>query len=214
MTGNSVEIIIASIKDIENINQIPLGCKTVYTTPELVQDLGLMRSVKGGKFDIYVMVDFPKGIKNGVDKFKGMDTNFFLVDGFDIILNPSAIDPNKEISNIHSFIKEMVSSNADICYTINASMREKENIVKCAKSFFKNKPTKIKLESQSTLQPTKANLEVHKNTVEILRKHCTVPIVVSGNINKKICAELAGIHKIGMSLEQYRKISKKEENHE
>jgi hypothetical protein len=212
MIGNSVEIITTSVQDIKNLKSIPLGCKTIYTTPDLVQELALTRSLQNDKYNIYAMVDFPKGSKDGTDKFKGMDTNFFLVDGYDIVLNPSNPNPAKEIEDIHSFIKQMVSNTIDICYTINVSMREESNIIKCAKSFFKNKPTKIKLESQPTLQPTKANLEVHKKTIEILRKYCTVPIVISGNINKKIYDELAGVYKIGMSLEQCNKILQAEKD--
>ena len=104
----------------------------------------------------------------------------------------------------------MINPHAEVCYTINASSRTEEEINVCAKAFSKISPSKIKLESLTTVQPTKANLETHKNTIALIRKSCTVPIVICGNITHGIYKEFSSMHKIAVSPEQYHTMKKLE----
>lgn len=222
MIGSCIELIAPTEEDLKEADKIAAanGCRTIYVTPNLVQIAGVARSLSGGKYKIYVMVDFPKGSKYGMNKFNGTSTDFFLADGYDVILTPnrSLHDLEKEIVSIHSFVKRMISEHVDVCYTINVSTRSEEEIKTCAMTFHKNPPTKIKTEASATVQPTKANLDVHKSTIGGFRKYCTTPIVVSGNINYGIYKELKSSCKIAVSPKQYEQMRKQEkaeqENHE
>jgi len=218
MIGSSIELIAPTEDELKKADQIAsqIGCRTIYVTPNLVQIAGVARSLSNGKYSIYVMVDFPKGSHSGMDKFKSTSTDFFLADGYDVVLTPNKFgkEIQIEIENIHSFIKEMISAHVDVCYTINASMRDNDQLEKISKTLHKNPPTKIKTESNPTVQPTKANLEVHKNNIETIRKFSTVPMVISGNINYNIYEELHKSNKIAISVKQYEQMKKQKEINE
>jgi len=215
MIGSSIELIAPTEKELKEADKIAssIGCRTIYVAPNLVQIAGVARNLSGGKYAIYVMVDSPKGSKYGMDKFKGTSTDFFLADGYDITLTPgrSNHETIQEIVSIHSFMKQMISPHVDVCYTINASMRTDEQLECLAKTFYSNPPTKIKMESSPTVQPTKANLEVHKNNIKTIRNFCTAPLVVSGNINYNIYDELRSSYKIAISTKQYEQMKKQKE---
>jgi len=215
MIGSCIELIAPTEEELKAADKIAssIGSRVIYVTPNLVQVAGVARSLSNGKYAIYVMVDYPKGSKYGMDKFKGTSTDFFLADGYDIILTPDrgAEGLKKEIVSIHSFIKKMVSQHVDVCFTINVSTRDEEELEKCASTFYNNPPTKIKTEASATVQPTKANLDVHKKTIEIMRNYCTTPIVISGNINYNIYKELKSSCKIAVSPKQYEQMKKQED---
>jgi len=215
MIGSCIELIAPTEEELKKADKIAasIGCRTIYVTPNLVQIAGVARSLSGGKYSIYVMVDYPKGLKYGMDKLKGTSTDFFLADGYDIVLTPNRNphDLKREITDVHSFMKKMISPHIEVCYTINASLRSKEELENFASVFYKNPPTKIKTESNATVQPTKANLEVHKRNIDTIRTKCTTPIVVSGNINYNTYKELNSTCKIAVSIKQYEQMKKQKQ---
>lgn len=215
MIGSSLELIATTENELKEADRISsIGCRVIYVTPELVQMAGVARSLSNGKYKICVMVDYPRGSKYSMDKFKGTSTDFFLADGYDIILTPDKKDSDitKEINTVHSFVKRMVGQYTEICYTLNASMREEHEIEACAKAFFKNPPSRIKIESQAVVQPTKANIDTHEECVSLIRKHCTSPIVISGNITYDIYERFRATYKIAISPKQYHQMAIKEQS--
>ena len=207
MIGSCIELITTTEAELKEADKIAssIGCRTIYVVPNLVQIAGVARSLSNGKYKIYIMVDHPKGLHYGMDKFKGTSADFFLADGYDITLTPnrSRSDIEKEVTNTYSFIKEMIGSHVDVCHTLNVSIRDEEELALCGGAFYKNPPTKIKTESSPMIQPTKANLVTHCRTIEILRKHCMAPIIISGNVNHEIYNKLRTSCKIAVSPKQY-----------
>jgi hypothetical protein len=214
MFGNSVELIALTEDELKRADKIAssIGVKCIYVAPELVQVAGVARSLSGGIYKIIVMVDSPKGSKRGMEKINGSNTDFFLVDGYDITLTPgmSATSIESEVRTLSTFIKQMVNTSVELCYTINNSMRNDGEVIALAKSFYKMPPTKIKTESQTRVQPTKANLDVHKNTIKLMREHCTIPMSICGNVTYDIYNELQGAHKVAISPDQYERIKSDE----
>lgn len=206
MIGSFIELTATTEEELKEADEIAhIGSGTIYIVPELIQMSGVARSLSNGRYKIYIMVDYPKGTKYAMDKFKGTSTDFFLADGYDVVLTPGKT-PSEiaiEVKLIHSFLKQMVNPHVELCYTINASMRSAEEIAACAQTFFTFPPTKIKLESQAVVQPTKANIEAHKETIKLIRKYCTSPIVVAGNVDYKMYRAFATTNKIAVSPKQY-----------
>jgi len=215
MTGSFIELIATTEDELKEADKIAANgsARTIYVMPGLIQIAGVARSLSNGKYKIIIMVDYPKGSHYGMDKFKGTPTDFFLADGYDIILTPgrTPTEVENEIKIVNSFIKTMISQHSMVCYTINASMRNQAEIEACARAFSSSPPGLIKLEASTTVQPTKANLEVHKNTIKLIRNSCTSPIAVCGNVTYGIYKEFSSIHKIVASPEQYRVMKKQEE---
>jgi len=204
-----IELIAVTENELKEANTIALaGCGVIYVVPELIQMAGVARSLSNARYEICAMIDYPKGECEGVAKFRGVQTDFFLTDSYDIVLTAN-LNPSKiahEISSIYSFIQTMINPHAKICFTINASMRTSESIEMCAKAFMKHPPSKIKLEASPTTQPTKANVGVHKKTMKLIRQHYVSPIVISGNISYKAYKQFAIINKIAVSPQQYYKL--------
>jgi len=167
-------------------------CGHMYVTPEIVSSAAVARTMIGASYKMHVMVNYPKGNKYGQDKFAGTRTEFFLVDGYDIVLTPGCDHGMimKEVESLKKFVLQMISPVSELSFTINQSVRTPEEIEWCAKAFFANPPTRIKLEAQTKIQPTKATVEVHSETIKAIREHCQSPIVVCGNVNYKIYSEL------------------------
>lgn len=215
MIGSCIELIASTEEELKEADKIASsnGCRVIYVAPNLVQIAGVARSFSGGKYKIHIMVDHPKGSKYGMDKFKGTSADFFLADGYDITLTlgRSKSDIENEIINTYSFIKKMIGPHIDVCYTLNVSGRSEEELAICGSVFHKNPPTKIKTESSPTVQPTKANSDTHRRTVEILRKYCMAPIVISGNVNYNIYNNFRTSCKIAVSPKQYEQMKKYEQ---
>lgn len=160
------------------------GCKYMFVTPELVNAIGVYRGVNNGKYKIIVMVDYPKGSTYGTDKFKGMPAEFFLTDGYDLILSHSNIDKLvAEAKSLHSFVKTMIGSTYITCFTINRSLYKDNDLSPLYSELSSLVPDMVKIESSPKVQPTKANLDTHQQTISDIRSHYNGNIIVSGNID-------------------------------
>jgi hypothetical protein len=180
-------------------------CSTLLITPEIINEAAMTRTMLQGGWKIYVMVDYPRGQRYGMDKFKGTVTEFFLSDGYDIILTCEGSTSNtiKEIRSVTSFIREMINPMADIIMTVNRSMRGDEEFGACIDACRETRVNYIKTEAQPKIQPSSASLEVHKNTIESIRTRCQTPVIVCGNVNFKIYDGLmAQSVKFAMCLDQ------------
>lgn len=214
MIGSSIELVVtneAELKEADALaSRLPIRC--IYVMPEMVQVAAVARSLSNGKYLIFAMVDYPKGSKYGIGKFNGTKTDFFLADGYDIILTPDRPkdEIEREIKNIHAFVKEMINNQVNVCYSLNVSMRADEEIEVCSKMFAKSPPSKIKLEASTTVQPTKANAGVHAKTIETIRKFCTTPITVCGNVDYKCYLEFCPKYKIAVSPKQLKDMQRTE----
>jgi hypothetical protein len=159
------------------------------------------------------MVDYPKGSNFGVNKFKHAGVSSFIVDGYDIILNPESPGDNaaNEICDIHSFIRRMIDEHVDICYTISCAARTDEDISHIACTLKDIAATKIKLEAQTSLQPTKANIDTHQHHIDLIREHTATIITICGNVDYNTCDMFMPIYKVALSPQQMEKVLEDEE---
>jgi len=185
-------------------------CSAMHITPDIIDEAVIARELTKSNYKIVVMVDYPRGSKYGVDKFKGTTTDFFLADGYDIVLTPgrNENDINSEAKSIVSFIKEMVNPMATVCLTLNRSMREDVEFMTCLRACLAQIPHFIKFEANPKIQPSLANLEVHDNTVKMVRNLNAVPLVVCGNVNYKVYDGLLAVGDLqfAVSLDQAQRL--------
>lgn len=179
----------------------------MYVLPEMVNAAAMARIMSNGKFKIFAMVDYPRGIKTGIDKFHGTSTDFFMADGFDVVMGKisdvSAIW--NEVHLISKFIRDMVNPVSDVCLTINRSSITNNELMQYAMAIHRHPVDKLKIESLTRLQPTKANFKTHSEATSIIRPHCQTPITLCGNINKKIYNEIEGCN-LAVSPQQLKDI--------
>lgn len=194
MLENRFEVVTVNEQEIKELSRLynMYNFMSVYVTPDLVNLAAVMRSHINGKFKIYAMVDYPKGIKKGINKFHGTSTDFFMSDGYDITISgfTNQSDIWNEIQILKKFIHDMVNPVASICFTVNRHAMSNDFLMECAKALHKHPADRIKMESLTRLQPTKANFKTHSEALDIVRQHCRVPISLCGNINKKIYNEI------------------------
>lgn len=180
-------VVITSEKDLNDLKLLysKMRFSCLMTVPELIQFSGVFKSFVGGKFDIIALVDYPKGSKFSCDKFKGVSSEFFLVDGYDITLSieKTASEVCTEIKEIYTFIRQMIGENLKIIYTLSMAQRDHDSIGRICDAINSYPPNYIKLESLTTLQPTKANLEVHQSNIELLKRYTSKEIIICGNIH-------------------------------
>lgn len=181
-------------------------CTTIFITPDIITEAVLARQMSGAAFDIIVMADFPRGQQYGMDKFKGMNAEFFTADGYDITLNTtrSYRDIPNEIRTVCSFVRDMINPVAKISLTLNRSSRQKDNeYMHCVDACVKSRVNMLRIESNPKVQPILANLEMHKHTVDMIKKSHSIPLVVCGNVNYKIYDNLMSRSvKYAVSLDQ------------
>ena len=195
--GQRFELIIIDEKELQSSTLLfrQYTFKSMYIVPELVTAAAVSRSHLNANFDIYAMVDYPKGSKKSTNKFHGMSTDFFMADGYDIVL--SNYDTHDklyhEIKEVSTFVKNMINPVAKICLTLNCSEKDDKSIQSCVEAAKNYGIDKIKLESLTRLQPTKANSKTHLENVSNIKQLCSIPIILCGNVNKKIYNEMNNI---------------------
>ena len=207
MDCTNIEFVVTDERDIEEATRLSCqhGIKTMYVPSEQVRFAALCRQMVGSKHKIYALVDWPKGDIRGTNKFQGTKTDFFFADGYDVILSPitNESDIILEVKNIHTFIRGMISNIADICFTVNVSSRNDDDLKILAKTFREHQPSRIKLESLTKLQPSKANIKTHEYFINLLGGICKIPIIICGNIDVNIYKQLK-LHKMAVSVEQFK----------
>jgi len=176
----------------------------VYALPQLINAVVVFRAHINKRFKIYSTIDYPDGKNNGIDKFKGLNVDVFMVDGYDVVLGPnhSSGSVAAETSNIVSFIRKMVNPVTEVCFTINRSKLCDDKTRAYAAAIEKSAANKIKLEASTNVQSSKACFKSHLDTINIIREVCGTPIAVCGNVNKKIYDEINAGEMV-FSVKQY-----------
>ena len=194
LIGNRFEVIALKEQEIYETNELykHYPFHTLYVLPELINIAAMNRQHINATYLIYTLVDYPDGSKYADRKFHGMHTDFFHVDGYDIVLSPihDVSKIKREIVQVVQFTKQMINPMAKICLTLNRSLRTDQELKICLDTIRMNPVTKIKLEALTRLQPTKANFQIHHDTLQLIGPQYKTPIMLCGNINKKIYIKL------------------------
>lgn len=214
MNRSYLELVVASEDELHKANKLAekYRCRAMYVPQELTDIACMSRSFSKGRYKIYSMVDYPKGSNFGVDKFKHAGVSNFIVDGYDIILSMDApIDKvTQEMKSIYSFIRNMIDEHVEICYTLSCSTRSDNDLSRISAALRNIPITKIKLETQTALQPTKANIQAHRNNIKIIREHTSTIIVICGNANYNMCDNMMPMFKVAVSPQQMEEIIKED----
>lgn len=152
----------------------------LFVLPELVAQAGVCRSFIGANYKIIAVVDHPDGERRGASKFCGSTTEFFLTDGYDVVLpksNPS--DVGKDLKKIYDFVRNMIDQSVEIGYTINYNKNWPE--IRCLKYLNPIPLSFIKTEAIPKGQKLKP--ESFSDLIRAIKEHTPAHIIISSNIS-------------------------------
>lgn len=153
--------------------------------PMIASEALMARGKTGGIYKIITPVDWPKGDTYGMTKFRGLSTDALDADGFEILLThgKNPIDTKKEAKLLTEFIKMHLSELAEVRFVIGAYTRTTAEIETILDALLTVRmPTLIRIDCQLKLQVSKANAEIHNSIIDLIRKHISAPVKLSGNI--------------------------------
>ena len=194
-----------------------------YKLPAMVvhQDLSseafIARGQLGGKFKIITPIDWPKGAVFGMAKMRGLSTDALEVEGFEILLTggKNMIETRNEAKVLTDFIKRHLSEQHEIRFVLGTQIRDEDNIRAMCEAFKDVRtPTYIRNDTQLKLQISKANVDTHNNTMEMIADIIRVPIKISGNVGGfRVLTSCQGASRFGVSLLQAKIIIKEFQQH-
>ena len=155
---------------------------------ELYPEAQLIRGRIGGKYNLIIPIDWPKGEIYGSQKMRGLSVESLDADGFEIFITggKNMTDTRKELHILTDFIKTHLGKNIEVRFVIGASARSEEEITNiCTALLDIPKPACIRTDIQLKTQTTKANIETHLNIIQLINKTIRIPIKISGNITLK-----------------------------
>lgn len=149
------------------------GCSLIVD-PRLFHIYFLDKVKRGINNKLGILLDFPKGETNGVNKFTNLPEEVVDANFFDILLNssPLASDLKKDLANTVNTIKGMLNQNADIRLTLRKES-DIENTLKIVGGF----PLSMIRDSQHLTSEVD-----HDSLIAQIRKYSGLPIKLSGNI--------------------------------
>lgn len=178
--------------------------------PSLATDAIIAKGKTSGRFKIIIPIDWPKGETFGVNKMLGLSTDALEADGFEIMLTPdkSEIETRNEAKTITEFVRRHISPNTEVRFVLCTSSRD--NIEIMAKGMMKvPAPSFIRNDIHPKIQVSKANPEVHNETIRRITENIKLPIKICGNISElKTMATCVGVARFGVNLIQAKAIIK------
>lgn len=178
--------------------------------PSLATDGIITKGKINGRFKIIIPIDWPKGEIFGVNKMLGLSTDALEADGFEIMLTPgrSEIETRNEAKTITEFIRRHISPMVEIRFVFCTSTRD--NIDVMARGMMKvPAPAFIRNDIHPKIQVSKANPEIHNETIRKITEHVKLPIKICGNISEiKTMAACNGVARFGVNLMQAKTIIK------
>lgn len=187
-----------------------------YSLPALVIHPGLAseghiaRGRVRGKFKIIIPVDWPKGEASGSKKLHGLNVDAMEADGFEILLSPgkSEVETRKEAQEISNFIRNHISSIAEVRFVIGTSTVD--DITSMVKGLLKiPTPAYIRNDTKAKIQISKANIDTHNQVIAQIREIIHAPIKICGNIGDvRTMGACQNVAKFGVNLLQAKAIIK------
>lgn len=212
MIINKLEIDVMQANELKDATELAAKHKlpAIVVHPGLATEGQIARSRVRGRFKIITPVDWPKGENFGINKMQGLSIDALEVDGFEILLTPNKTETEtrNEASAITNFIKQHISSVAEIRFVIGTQTRD--NIDSLVKGLTKvPTPTYIRNDVNVKTQVSKANSEKHNATIEYINERIRLPIKICGNIdNIRTMTSCDSVERFGVNLSQSRAIIK------
>lgn len=179
---------------------------------DLSAEAFIIRGQLGGRFNIITPVDWPKGITYGMNKMRGLSTDSLEVEGFEILLTggKNLIETKNEVKILTNFIKQHLSEQHEIRFVLGTQIRDEDNIkVICEALKGIRTPKFIRNDTQLKLQISKANIDTHNDSMEMIADIIRAPMKISGNINSfRVLTSCQGSSRFGVNLLQAKIIIK------
>lgn len=178
--------------------------------PGLASEGHIARGRVRGKFKIIIPVDWPKGETAGNKKLQGLNVDALEADGFEILLSPgkSEVEIRKEAQEISHFIRNHISAVAEIRFVLGTSTID--DITEMVKGLLKiPTPAYIRNDTKTKAQISKANTDIHNQTIAKIREIIHAPIKICGNIaDIRTMGACQNVSKFGVNLLQAKAIIK------
>lgn len=214
MVLNKLEIDVMQANELYEAVQITVKHKlpAIVVHQDLASEAYIARGQTGGRFKLITPIDWPKGTVFGMQKMRGLLTDALEVEGFEILLtgNMQMTETRNEAKVLTNFIKQHLSEMTEIRFVIGTQIRSEENIKNICESLKDVRmPNFIRNDTQLKLQVSKANSDVHNDTMEAINDVIRVPMKISGNVNDiRTITSCPGASRFAVSLLQAKNIIK------
>lgn len=208
---NKLEIDVMQVNELGDASALAVkyNIPALVVHPAIAGEAHIARGRMQGRYDILTPIDWPKGESFGMSKLRGLSTDALEADGFEILLTPNKteIETRNEIQALTKFIRNHLSEHVEIRYVLGTQSRDIEPL--CRGILHTPTPDMIRNDIYLKTQVTKANAEVHNDTVEKIRSVIKAPIKICGNItNIKTLAACNNVDRFAVSLLQAKDIVK------
>lgn len=180
--------------------------------PGLVHEAQVARGRVRGAFQLIVPVDWPKGEVYGMRKMRGLSIDAFDAEGFEIMLtcNVPTDDIHKEAIEITNFIRQHLTDLTEVRFVLSTGSRAAPQVLEiCRRLLSIPLPALLRNDINTKLQVSRANPDLHNQTVADIHSVIKAPVKISGNINDmRMATACTGAAKFGVSLLQARTIIK------
>ncbi len=172
--------------DFAHANRVP----AVVIDPESINDAVVYRSIIRGKFKIICMVDWPKGERYYIDKFRGLPQESLNADGYEILLTPGdKAKCIKEIKYLSDFVKQYFTTTTEIRFVLGHTLANRDDsdidaMLECIKQI--PLPAFIRTTNQTKVSSSDGSIDSQIKILEKIKKVINVPVKISGNMTMKI----------------------------
>jgi hypothetical protein len=180
---------------------------TLVTDPLYLMNMLIEKEKIVAPFRVICTMDFDRGNRYGLDKLRPLPNEMKMADGYDILLSPGRTDKEtlNEIRVLHEFIKQVIAPIKEIRWTLGLRTRTQES-VKYILAHIKEHPANF-IRTNVALDSSNQTLEKHLEDIEMIKKNCPTPIIISGGVNLKIIRELSGkVARFDVSVTQAKQI--------
>lgn len=175
-----------AVSDFAIRNRVPV----IVASPEHVGALVQLRAVKNGQYRIICAVDFPAGRGFAMEKLKGLNEDFQLADGYEILLSPdrTEVESRNEMKALHGFLKQ-INPLVEIRWCLAAHSRPEENSLGILKSMQQAAPSYMRIEPHVKLP--NVGVDEHKAFVAKAKEQVPYAIKISGNVDLDLIRSFA-----------------------
>lgn len=211
---NKLEIDVLQANELHEASQLTAKYKlpAIVVHQDLASQAYIVRNQLGGRYKIITPVDWPKGTTFGMAKLRGLPTDSFENDGFEILLTggKNVVETRNEAKELTKFIKEHLSEIHEIRFVLGTLLRDENNIKTICEALQDVRmPSFIRNDLHLKTQVSKANSGTHNGIIELISQVFRAPYKISGNINNiQSMTECPSASRFAVSLTQAKAIIK------
>lgn len=165
-------------------------CPAIVTLPQFVPAFVADREAKRGLYRVIAAVDFPDGSNFAMQKVRDMGADASAADGFDILCSPDKQENEafNEVKSVTEFLRSL-NQFADIRWVLGAYGRPYKEVQNYLNAFTKARVNWLRTDQHVT-DPNIAPSQ-HYGIVDSIRRACTIPIKISGNVTREVVEHYA-----------------------